>query len=194
MAVVKKECQTFGNHTAGNTRYTDTIETPFHIHGKLTEDLILGLDNADQILNDNLKSNPRLANYIIKAEVNKSLGEMKIEDAKSIIDHSRYICLFGLSIGDTDTMWWSYIIQWLNQNPKNRLVLFVNENTLVQLSGQEKIRFRDSKRNNMLTRSKLTDSKIMAAVRDRIIIVPNSAIFTLKNIEIHPKDQKGEEE
>lgn len=184
----QQKCKPFCNHSAGGTGYNDAVKSAHHVHGKLTEDLILGLDNKDQILNEKLKNNPRLTNYIIKSTVNKALGERKTEIAKEIIDKSRYICLFGLSIGDTDALWWSYIIQWLSKSFENRLVLFVNENTMVQLSGQEKIRFRDAKRLNMLDRSKCADAKIMEAVQDKIIVVPNSKIFTFENIVVEEEN------
>jgi len=116
VAAAQKHCKPFGNHSAGGVGYNDTIVLPHHIHGKLTEDLILGLDNAEQILNDKLKTNPKLTNYIIKSVVNTALGEKKIEKARDIINKSKFICLFGLSIGDTDGMWWSYIIDWLKKS------------------------------------------------------------------------------
>lgn len=184
----QKHCKPFGNHTVGGTGYNDTVITPHHIHGKLTEDLILGLDNTEQIRNDKLKTNPRLTNYIIKSAVNIALGEKKIEKAKEIIDKSKYVCLFGLSIGDTDGMWWRYIIEWLKREKDNRLVLFINKNTNVQLSGQEKIRFRDSNREMMLERSRCEVSETLKLVQDKIIIVPNSKIFNLENIILEEKE------
>ena len=159
-----------------------------HIHGMLTQDLILGLDNVEQILNERLRSNPKLANYIIKSAVNIALGEKKIETAKDIIDKSKYVCLFGLSIGDTDGMWWSYLIDWLKRDKDNRLVLFVNKNTNVQLSGQEKIRFRDSKREMMLERSRCEILETLKLVQDKIIVVPNSKIFDLENVTLEEKE------
>lgn len=178
----QKNCKPFGNHTSGSTGYNDVVVQPHHIHGKLSEDLILGLDNVDQILNEKLKSNHRLTDYIIKATVNTALGEKKIEKARAIIDKSKYICLFGLSIGDTDGMWWSYIIEWLKRDIANRLVLFVNKNTIVQLSGQEKIRFRDANREKIIERSRCQPSELPPIHKDKIIVVPNSKIFTLENI------------
>lgn len=180
----QENCDPFGTHRSYSTMYTDMIALPHHIHGKLSEDLILGLDNVEQIVNNKLKTNSKLTNYIIKPAVNTALGEKKIEKAKQIIDKSKYVCLFGLSIGDTDSMWWKYIIEWLRRDNNNRLVLFVNKNTNVQLSGQEKVRFRDSNREMMLERSQCTESEIMEQVRDKIIIVPNSKIFTLENITL----------
>lgn len=188
VAAAQKHCKPFGNHSAGGMGHNDTIVLPHHIHGKLTEDLILGLDNAEQILNDKLKTNPRLTNYIIKSVVNTALGEKKIEKGKDIINKSKFICLFGLSIGDTDGMWWSYIIEWLKKSNDNRLVLFVNKNTNVQLSGQEKIRFRDSNREMMLERSHCKVSETMKLVQDKIIIVPNSKIFNFENIILEDKE------
>ena len=179
----QENCKTFGNHASGGIGYNDVIVLPHHIHGNLSEDLILGLDNANQILNEKLKTNSKLTNYIIKPNVNTALGEKKIEKAKEIIDTSKYICLFGLSIGDTDGMWWKYIIEWLKRDDNNRLVLFINKNTNVQLSGQEKVRFRDINREMMLKRSQCTISETTNQTLDKII-VPNSKIFTLDNITL----------
>ena len=188
VAAAQNHCKPFGNHSAGGAGYNDTIVLPHHIHGKLTEDLILGLDNAEQILNDKLKTNPKLTNYIIKSVVNTALGEKKIEKARDIINKSKFICLFGLSIGDTDGMWWSYIIEWLKKSNDNRLVLFINKNTSVQLSGQEKIRFRDLNREMMLECSNCNVSETMKIVQDKIIIVPNSKIFNFENITLEDKE------
>lgn len=184
----QKSSKFFGNHIAGGIGYNNFVMLPHHIHGKLNEDLILGLDNEDQIINEKLKSNPKLTNYIIKSNVNTALGERKIEKAKEIINKSKYVCLFGLSIGDTDRMWWSYIIDWLKRDKNNRLVLFVNKNTNVQLSGQEKIRFRDSNREMMLKRSYSDISGTSSSVWNRIIIIPNSKIFNLENIILDDKE------
>lgn len=184
VSVANKNCKPFGFHKADGVGYNDMVMTPHHIHGKLSEDLILGLDSTEQILNDKLKVNPKLTNYIIKSTVNNALGERKIEIAKGIIDNSKYICLFGLSIGDTDRMWWSYIIEWLKRDSDNRLVLYINKNANIQLSGQEKIRFRDFNREMMLERSHCDASETMKQVRDKIIIVPNSKIFTFENITV----------
>ncbi|MBE7025509.1 MAG: hypothetical protein E7408_05585 [Ruminococcaceae bacterium] len=187
VAAVQKN-KPFSNHSAGGRGYNDAVISTHHIHGKLTEDLILGLDNTEQILNDRLKSNPELTNYIIKSAVNTALGEKKIEKAKDIINKSKFICLFGLSIGDTDGMWWSYIIEWLKRDKDNRLVLFVNKNTNVQLSGQEKIRFRNLTRKMMLERSRCEISETQKLVQDKIIVVPNSKIFNLENIILEDKE------
>ena len=64
----------------------------------------------------------------------------------------------------------------------------MDKNTNIQLSGQEKIRFRDANRERMVERSHLEVSKTLSAVQDRIIIVPNSKIFNLENITLEEKE------
>lgn len=185
----QKNCKPFGSHSTSTSNYNDAVITPHHIHGKLTEDLILGLDNSEQILNEKLKDNPKLTNYIIKSVVNTALGEKKVEKAKQIIDNSKFVCLFGLSIGDTDGMWWSYLIEWLKRDINNRLVLFVNNATDVRLSGQEKIRFRDSNRLRMVEQSRNEVSETLEQVQEKIIIVANSKIFNFENITLEEESK-----
>lgn len=42
-----------------------------------------------------------------------------------MIYDSFIICIFGMSIGNTDKMWWEKIIDWLKVNGDNKLIIFV---------------------------------------------------------------------
>lgn len=178
----------FSRRQVINSTYHDTLGAPLHIHGKLSEDLILGLDNSGQIANEKLKDNSSLTKYIIKSDINNALGEKKVERAKKIIDRSKYVCLFGLSIGDTDSFWWSYLIEWLKRDKNNRLVLYVFSNTKVGTLAQQKIRHRDKKRSDFLTRSHYEDDNTIDFIKDQIIIIPNSQIFNFENIIIEKNE------
>lgn len=185
---VKAKNEVFSTHVASATRYHDVLWSPHHIHGTLDgEDLILCVDNPSQIDNEAFQNDRRITDYMIKTNVNRALGERKTEIAKGIIDKSRYICLFGLSIGDTDCTWWKYLVEWLNKSDDNRLVLFVRDDSKVQRSGAEKIRLRDKNRANFGSRSCCTDDKAYDKIRDKIIVVRNSKIFTFKNITTEDK-------
>ena len=187
--LVKSKSDKFTSHVAVATRHTDVLWTPHHIHGTLDgEDLILCVDNPSQIDNEILRNDRRITDYMIKTNVNKALGERKVEIAKEIIDKSKYICLFGLSIGDTDATWWKYLVEWLNRSDSNRLVLFVRDDSKVQHSGSQKIRLRDKNRAFFGNRSYCTDAKLYDKIRDKIIIVRNSEIFTYKNIAVEDEN------
>lgn len=98
--------QTFpGTHTCSSTRYQDELGNILHIHGTLINNLILGINDVTQIANPTLHDKKRLTDYIVKPSVNDSLGEQQTETAKRIIDNSDYVCVYGMSLGDTDRLW-----------------------------------------------------------------------------------------
>lgn len=166
-------------------KYSDVLCLPLHIHGTLDgEDLILGVDNPRQIGNEAFQSDRRITDYMIKTNVNRSLGERKLETAKKIIDNSRCICLFGLSIGNTDLTWWQYLTEWLDRSAENRLVLFVKESSKGKRSGSEKVRTRDKYREYFGTQSGCLESKLYDKIKNKIIVVQNSDIFTYKNVAV----------
>lgn len=45
-----------------------------------------------------------------------------------IIEESIIICVFGMSIGKTDKLWWKYLCEWLWYDKKRRLILYVKAN------------------------------------------------------------------
>ncbi|MDO5414882.1 MAG: AbiH family protein [Bacillota bacterium] len=174
----------FASHVAGGARYIDVIDTPIHIHGELTENLVLGLDNINQVRNEKIKNDPRIINYIIKANLNRELGEGNIELTKDKIDKSTIICIYGMSLGETDGMWWEYLIEWLGRSSENRLVIYGDERGDIKLLGQERIRHRDANRKIMIERGRCEDNDIINRISNRIIIVPKSKIFDFENISI----------
>lgn len=174
----------FSVHTARNNNIKDKISTPLHIHGTVDSELILGLDDATQVKNDKLKDNFALIPYIVKPTLNEELGQLKIEQAKQIIDNSRYVCIFGMSIGDTDNLWWRYIIEWLKRDKQNRLILYVYDGTIVQASGQEKLRLANKNRNRFIKKNKKLPESEKSELMKQISFIQNSDVFCFKSIKI----------
>lgn len=81
-----------------------------HIHHKLeSNDIILGVDNATQILNESFRGDETVQNYLIKPQTNTGLGNMVDTRCKELIRKARIICIYGMSIGETDATWWKEI-------------------------------------------------------------------------------------
>lgn len=182
-----KTIQTFLTHVAASNRYTDSIGNVLHIHGTLDGDLILGLNDASQIDNPGLQADSRLADYIVKAEVNEALGEQRIENAKRIIDESDYIGVYGMSLGDTDLMWWQYLLGWLQKKDSRRLVLYVYADPSDNPSGQEKLRRINMWKDIFLAQSG-ADADLSKKVRGQIIVVIRSKIFNFDSIAVTEQD------
>lgn len=172
----------FGSHSASNQTYHDTVGGIIHLHGTVSDKLILGLDNTKQIGNLELRASSKLTNYIIKATVNEALGGGKTESAKQLIDDSDYVCVYGMSLGDTDLMWWKYLVNWLVGKNSRRLVLYIYEKGTTNPSGPEKLRQQDKWKNAFL---KIAGTKpdLYDRLCSQIIVVLRSKIFDFNNIK-----------
>ncbi|MGN0595206.1 MAG: AbiH family protein [Hominimerdicola sp.] len=180
----------FPKHICRSTEYTDRINMPLHVHGTLDSNLILGINDTSQIANEELRNLANLSDYIVKPKLNQELGERIIQNVKDVINNSRYICLFGLSIGDTDRYWWEYIAKWLLEADNHRLIIYVHNNTKIKLSGQETIRFRDSSRINFLNKVNGIKKDSKDRIKKQIIILPTSStnLFKFNTTTIEIKD------
>lgn len=183
----------FSVHTARNHNFKDIISTPLHIHGTVDSELILGLDDITQIKNERFKTDNALIPYVVKPILNEELGQLKNEHAKQTIDKSRYVCVYGMSIGDTDNTWWRYIIEWLRRDKQNRLILFVYDNQVVQVSGQEKLRLINENRNRFMKKNKKLAETEKRELMKQISFVQNSDIFNFNSITIEG-DKNGQAE
>ena len=115
----------FGNHKADNTAiYAHSLGDVIHIHGTIQEELILGVNDTKQIANQKFRENPLYRQFLVKEEANKRFGNDKIQTVRNYIDSSVAICIFGMSLGATDKMWWNYICKWLQGSDKRRLIIF----------------------------------------------------------------------
>lgn len=151
-----------------------------HVHGTIESEMILGVNDSGQILNNDFKENELLCNCLIKKDANIALGENRIEECKKVINESPIICIFGMSLGATDKMWWNYIISWLNQNSERLLVVFVYDQTI---KGRYTNRQLFSKQLEILGQLKEYSGKndtVWSSLKERIIVKINSNIFDFK--------------
>lgn len=101
-----------------------------HIHHKLkSNDIILGVDNVNQIKNESFRSDETVQNYLIKPQANTGLGNMVDTRCVELIRNARVICIFGMSIGETDTTWWKEIGNRLMKDTGVRVLYypFIND-------------------------------------------------------------------
>ncbi|MGN0386694.1 MAG: hypothetical protein ACI4EX_12535 [Lachnospiraceae bacterium] len=128
---------------------------------------------------------------MIKSKINDSLGELKTEAAKKIINGSDYVFIYGMSLGATDAMWWNYLAAWLNEKNTRRLVLYAYEKPTGNPSGPEKLRQQDKWKNVFLTAAGVK-KEAWSNLRSRIIVVLRSKIFDFSGIKLVDKEAETE--
>ncbi len=107
--------------------YERTFEikpTVLHIHGTETYYPVFGVGETYQIANDSLLSFSGFAESMIKPQSIQSIGELWYDNAMNIIRSSQIICINGMSLGESDSIWWDFVNQWLNNDSHRRLIIF----------------------------------------------------------------------
>lgn len=126
----------------------DSFGIVYHIHGTINEGMILGVNDASQISNKELVNDKEFLDSFVKVNINATTGQRRMKHAEEIIKASRIICVFGMSIGDTDKLWWERIVKWLRENQNNKFLIFYRTNE------EERVRLR---RKNPIAVNRLTN-------------------------------------
>ena len=115
-----------GYNNKGNPCYLHSIK---HIHGCIDDNILVGVNDINQIHNEQLKKDNTALDLLIKPQSNKAIGSRVDEECIRVIEKSNLMCLFGLSLGDSDIFWWNLIGEQLLRTDF-RLIFFVRDNDL----------------------------------------------------------------
>ena len=80
-----------------------------HVHGRLGDTIIVGVDNKEQIRNTELQSSEDVTNFLVKSEANLAMKNLRHSRCERFIKNANLIVLMGVSWGDTDKRWWDLI-------------------------------------------------------------------------------------
>lgn len=95
-----------------------------HAHGYVDNFPILGVCNPDLIEKKEYLNDPAFRALMIKEESISAVGQTWREDTYSLINNSSIICIFGASLGKSDSDYWEQIAKWLMGAESRRLIIF----------------------------------------------------------------------
>lgn len=95
-----------------------------HMHGTLSQFPIIGVNDASQIANQELLKVPDFANAMLKPQCVSAIGRLWHEEAEEEISKSTIICVFGMSLGESDAKWWGRLVKWLKDNSNRHLIVY----------------------------------------------------------------------
>ena len=187
-----RENETLRKININSLNYANVFSPIIHIHGKLDEGMIIGVDNKKQIFNKDIRDDERIT-YLIKPLCNEELRNEKNILCKNMINKSHIICLFGVSLGETDRQWWEVIDNWLiDPNYENRrLIIFGYKPSLKSGNLRETLEFQRYLRKNMkkyLQESKKKDQSIQKQLDNKIMIALNTEMFKLNYINVEDNE------
>jgi len=93
-------------------------------HGTLERWPIIGVCDLHSIKNQELLKSPLFKATIQKSESITVSGELWRRTATELIKNNQIICVFGMSLGETDSDYWEMVTEWLAGSASRHLVVF----------------------------------------------------------------------
>lgn len=180
------------------TNAFDYVLSPFageviHIHGRLGSDIVLGADNISQLTDLPYEITRRLERAFIKPEFNKIYDNARFEKAKTIIDGSNIICIYGMSLGESDLSWTSKILSWLLSDKNHHLVYFVYDESVFNKSNWDAIIDEEEDRIASLLGRICDSGEEISQIFNQVHIPVGYDIFDIDNILTSEKKKIDDE-
>lgn len=154
-----------------------------HIHGELPGPVIMGVDNETQIANLCWAKQRAFQNKLMKPAINQRSGSLADRAAKMLLYESNVICIYGMSLGETDKSWWHTIGSWLME-PDHMLIIYgYTELRAFELTLQKKFDIEDALLDKFFSLADLDASK-RNAFENKIAVVVNPNLFDINLIEL----------
>lgn len=160
--------------TFNNATYLRQI---IHIHGRLDESIIVGLDNENQIANESFRDNDDIKDFLIKVQSNRTMKYLRTERCNQLISNANLIVLYGVSLGETDNRWWQLIGE---QFKKNNLHIIKHEfvpNAYLPTQKQRLGKIERECRKRLLEKIGVKMEEQTDEMRDRLFFIINSSLF-----------------
>lgn len=139
--ILDKLCYQTAN-TAGwgqHNSYKNLWGKLIHVHGTVDKDMILGVHDESQIANiECFKSyDIYYLAQLIKSQTDNINEENTYNETLQLLNSSSIIYIYGMSLGETDKLWWKSICQLLTKNSKVQIVLHchgIQQNELLRVA------------------------------------------------------------
>lgn len=93
-----------------------------HIHGGMDVP-VLGMDNEKQMVLKK-ESSKNFKRSFIKPFFNSEYDVNRVIDAENKIKEANTICVYGMSLGESDLTWRNMLLEWLQSDLSNHLFLY----------------------------------------------------------------------
>lgn len=152
-----------------------------HVHGTHSDGMIMGVDSLDQVANPGLFTSPRQQRLLLKPLINQQSGPDNDRNALECIRYSNEICIFGMSLGVTDAIWWRRIGKWLMEKSARQLVIFSRSHDLELLLPESILDYQDSVQDRFFAQTEIPPES-WDNFRDQVHIALNTDIFNLNPV------------
>ncbi len=132
-----------------------------NVHGTVNRDMVFGVGDKSQIAMPSLFDgySSEYINQIIKSEIDKDNKENTYKKAFNVLDKSRLIYIYGMSIGETDKLWWGKICTLMHNHKDLNIIIHMFDTPKSPLIRRKYTTFENQVRERFLSFSNLDKSQ-----------------------------------
>lgn len=134
-----------------------------HVHGTLESQMVFGVNDESQIAKPDIFECDFGDIYeasFIKKQANENYRENTDSKAYNLLKSSQLIYVYGMSIGETDSLWWERICEWLAANSYHHLIIYKHSMPHFRLLGTEHLICERKTRNEIMDYSAYTKDQL----------------------------------
>lgn len=169
---------TMGNSSDKSFNNANYLRQIIHIHGRLNESIIVGLDNEKQIANELFRVNEDIKDFLIKIQSNRTMKYLRTERCDQLISDANLIVLYGVSLGETDNRWWQLIGEQFRK--RDNLIIIKHEfiqNAFLPTQRQRLGKIERGCSKCLLERFGVKTEEQTDEMRNRLFFIINSSLF-----------------
>lgn len=117
LSMTEANGKNFGNNTI--------LRQIIHVHGRLNDPIIIGVDNEQQIANEKFRGDEDIKDLLVKVQSNLAMKNARHTTCEKLIREAHLIILFGVSLGETDARWWKLIGKQFKQRTNLSVIQYV---------------------------------------------------------------------
>lgn len=166
--------------TAKSFSNNTNLRNIIHVHGRLGESIIIGVDHPAQMKNEAFRNYEDIKDIMIKIESNESMKETRHMECERLIANANVIVLFGVSLGETDARWWKLIGQNLKRRRNVAIIQHLYNPGAINPTQRQKIRQLERKQQEYLLQRMEVKMEIGDVdIRDQLFFTVNEPIFKI---------------
>ncbi|MDG4956788.1 AbiH family protein [Lactococcus lactis] len=104
------------------------LHSPIHVHGTLNSSMVLGVNDETQFKSE-IFDNEFPEFFVKNKNLTDHVNSTELDKALEVIFSSEVLFLFGVSLGDTDKVYWEKIAEWLLYGGDDHIVLLYDYET-----------------------------------------------------------------
>ncbi len=151
-----------------------------HVHGRLGESIIIGVNDETQMDNENFRNNDDIKDCMIKLQSNRIMKETRHIQCEKLIANANFIVLMGVSLGETDLYWWELIGKNLINRKNLALIQHIyNPGAILPTQMQKRGRLERRQQEVIMQKMRINEENWTDELRERLYFTVNAPIFKI---------------